>query len=141
MKVKKSTPALSKFRSRLTEKRSSGWCSLRMRLITIRRKLNLLAARQPAWAAQSATRYPAELMFIRQCVLPAAETPVLRLKKHCMENFRRGKSLPALRRAIRLMETRLALPPDKYRNFMIPAMLQNAWKSVPLLGRLPKRML
>ena len=38
------------------------------------------AARQPALAARSATRSPAERMFIRRCALPAAATRLFRLK-------------------------------------------------------------
>lgn len=39
----------------------------KMKPTTTRPKSNPSAVRQPVWAAQSATRFPAEVMYIRQC--------------------------------------------------------------------------
>ncbi len=40
---------------------------LKMKPITIRPKSNPSAVRPPVWAAQSATRFPAAVMYIRPC--------------------------------------------------------------------------
>lgn len=66
-RARKSMPAQSMLMLKLTAKKSRGLFSLKTKHTTTRQKSSRSAARQPASAAQSATRFRAEHMFTKQC--------------------------------------------------------------------------
>lgn len=94
----------------------------KMKLTTTLLKSNLSAVLQPALAVQSVTRFQAELMFTRQCVLPAQATLPLLLKKHLMLNCRKARLPQALLPDIQATVTKSALQQAKLQSFMMRVM-------------------
>ena len=70
---------------------SRGCCCSRTKRITTRRRSSRSAARQPASAGRSATRFPAAHTSIRRCASPGAATRCCRCPRRCRGSSRSAK--------------------------------------------------
>ena len=100
-----------------------------MKRTITRQRSSRSAARPPASAAPSETRFRDVPMFIPPCVSPARQTRAVLWTKPCRASCPRGRSSPPRRTVIRPMATRSAFPPDWCRKSTTTDTQPREWNS------------